>query len=223
VKSRLVVREADSALVQAVAQWTIGDEGRSVAAPDGCWDLVVLNQGGATRVLLTGQTTRAVTLDFAPGDDILTISFKASAFLPFIPAPQLLDRGLLLPSAGRRFQLAGDVFDIPHFDNVEEFVHSLARKQQISQDAVVEALRLDRPPAYSLRSIQRRFRRATGLTYSSFRQIRRARQAATLLQGGLSAVDAALQAGYADQPHMTRSLKQILGETPTEIVTLHDL
>ena len=38
-----------------------------------------------------------------------------------------------------------------------------------------------------------------------------------LLGQGRRAVDVALDLGYADQPHLTRSLKAIMGKTPGEI------
>jgi len=219
MESRLTIREADSPFVQAVTSWVIGNEDRSMAAPDGCWDLVVLKQDGRTNILLTGQTTRAVPLPFAPGDEIMTISFKASTFLSFIPAISILDRGILLPKTRNSFQLASDVFEIPTFENAESFVQSLVKKEHLYQDKVVEELLQDHPQAYSPRSIQRRFLRATGMTQKYFRQIQRARQAAALLQNGIPAAGVAFETGYADQPHMSRSLKRILGRTPTEIVT----
>lgn len=221
--SQLTIRQADSPFVEAVTSWVIGNEDRNMAAPDGCWDLVVLKQGGKTNILLTGQTTRAVSLPFTPGDEIMTISFKASAFLSFFPAADLLDRGILLSTTGRSFQLASDVFEIPTFDNAEEFVKSLLKKEQLSQDEVVEAVVLNQLPAYSLRSIQRRFLQATGMTQNHFRQIQRARQAAALIQKGIPATEVAFQMGYSDQPHMSRSLKHILGRTPTEIAALTSL
>jgi AraC-like DNA-binding protein len=223
MESQLTIRQADSPFVHAVTSWVIGDEDTSLAAPDGCWDLVVLKQGGATNLLLTGQTTRAVSLPFAPGDEIMTISFKASAFLAFVPAMDLVDRGILLSTSRHHFQLASDVFDIPTFENAEEFVQRLVKKGQVRQDEVIEAALTDRLPAYSRRSIQRRFRRATGMTQNSFRQIQRARQAAALLQSGAPATEVSFEMGYSDQPHMSRSLKHILGRTPTEIATLNNL
>lgn len=223
MESQLTIRPADSPFVQAVTRWVIGDADRDHAVPDGTWDIVVLKQDGQTNVLLAGQTTRAVPLQFNPGDEILTISFKASAFLTFIPAGELLDRGILLTKTSRGFQLAADVFEIPTFDNAEDFVRSLVKKDHICQDEVVEALLADQSPAFSLRSLQRRFLRATGMTHNAYHQIQRARQAAGLLQSGNPASAVAFAAGYADQPHMSRSLKYILGRTPTEIAALQIL
>lgn len=222
MESLLTSRPADSPFIQAVSYWVIGDEDEILAAPDGCWDLVVMKQDGKTNLLLTGQTTRAVPLPFTRGVEITTISFKASAFLSVIPAAALLDRGILLPTTGKHFELASDVFEIPTFENAEGFVQTLLKKEHIHQDAVVDETLKDHSPAYSVRSIQRRFLRTTGMTQIDFRQIQRARQAAVLLQKGIPAIDVAAELGYADQPHMSRSLKRILGRTPTEIVLLNN-
>jgi methylphosphotriester-DNA--protein-cysteine methyltransferase len=59
---------------------------------------------------------------------------------------------------------------------------------------------------------------ATGVTHSMVRQIERARYAALLLRGGVSIPAAAHEAGYFDQPHLTRSMKQLIGQTPAELL-----
>ena len=62
--------------------------------------------------------------------------------------------------------------------------------------------------------MQRHFLRTTGLTYKTFTQIERAQKAMALLQMGRPAADVAFALGYSDQPHLIRSLKAIMGETP---------
>jgi len=61
------------------------------------------------------------------------------------------------------------------------------------------------------------------LTHGAVCQIERARQALALLQQGISILDTVDQAGYADQPHLTRSLKYFIGQTPAQIVRLSQL
>jgi methylphosphotriester-DNA--protein-cysteine methyltransferase len=73
--------------------------------------------------------------------------------------------------------------------------------------------------AITERSVQRRFLRATGLTYSTVRQIERAERTVTLLTSGTSIRDAVEIAGYSDQAHMTRSLQRFLGKTPGRVVS----
>ena len=67
--------------------------------------------------------------------------------------------------------------------------------------------------------MQRHFLRTTGLTYKAFTQIERAQKALGLLQQGRPAADVAFALGYADQPHMIRSVKAIMGLTPGQIAT----
>jgi methylphosphotriester-DNA--protein-cysteine methyltransferase len=67
--------------------------------------------------------------------------------------------------------------------------------------------------------VQRRFLRATGLTYGTIRQIERAERTAALLAAGASILDAVEIAGYSDQAHMTRSLQRFLGKTPGTLVS----
>jgi methylphosphotriester-DNA--protein-cysteine methyltransferase len=68
--------------------------------------------------------------------------------------------------------------------------------------------------------VQYRFLHATGLTNKTIHQITRARQAYDLLWRGVSILDTVAEAGYADQPHLTKSLKRYFGQTPAQIATL---
>ena len=70
----------------------------------------------------------------------------------------------------------------------------------------------------SRRSTQRHFLHATGMTHATFRKIERARYAASLLRQGVSIADAVHEAGYYDQAHLTRSVRNLIGETPARIV-----
>jgi methylphosphotriester-DNA--protein-cysteine methyltransferase len=76
----------------------------------------------------------------------------------------------------------------------------------------------DRPLDMSPRTLRYRFLRSTGLTQSHIRQMKRAQHAASLLRQGVSILDTVFEAGYFDQPHLTRSLKQFLGYTPSQIL-----
>jgi AraC-like DNA-binding protein len=84
-------------------------------------------------------------------------------------------------------------------------------------DPVASAALHDDVEGLSTRSVERRVARATGLTRGTIRQIHRAERAVELLGRGVPALEVARQAGYADQPHMTRSLKRFVGQTPSQI------
>jgi len=83
-------------------------------------------------------------------------------------------------------------------------------------DAILEGHLKDVSP----RSIQRYFQRSTGLTQRSIFQIERARQAAALLEQGVTILDAVDLAGYTDQAHLTKALKRYIGLTPAQIVRM---
>jgi len=87
-------------------------------------------------------------------------------------------------------------------------------------DPVVKAALQDELPEMSSRTVRHRFLRATGLGQSHIRQMKRAQRAEALLQQGVSILDTVYEAGYYDQPHLTRSLKQFIGYTPAQIIRL---
>jgi methylphosphotriester-DNA--protein-cysteine methyltransferase len=88
----------------------------------------------------------------------------------------------------------------------------------IARDSIVNAVMHKHARTLSLRSTQRHFLRATGMTYPTWRQTERARLATNLLREGGSILDTMDQAGYFDQPHLTCSLTRRIGQTPAEII-----
>jgi AraC-like DNA-binding protein len=82
---------------------------------------------------------------------------------------------------------------------------------------VAEALHGD-VDGFSARSLERRVARATGLSRGTTQRIRRAERSVALLAAGVAPSEVARRAGYADQPHLTRSLRRLVGQTPARIV-----
>ena len=93
----------------------------------------------------------------------------------------------------------------------------LARTGIIARDFAVGAMLEHRRAKLPIRSVQRHFAHSTGITHRTLRQIQRARHATALLASGVPVLDAVHEAGYFDQPHLTRSLKTLIGATPAEI------
>jgi AraC-like DNA-binding protein len=148
------------------------------------------------------------------------IRFKPGTFMPrFLPGSLRDHKDVTLPPAtGRSFWLNGSAVEYPSFGNAETFVGRLAKSGMLSRDPIVEDTLLRRPGELSLRSVERRFLRSTGVTYATFRQIERARYATILLREGVSILDVVSRLGYFDQAHLTRSLKFFIGETPAKII-----
>lgn len=63
----------------------------------------------------------------------------------------------------------------------------------------------------------RRFRDETGEPPWAYVRRKRAEHARRLLEGGRPPAEVAHEAGYADQAHLTRDLRDRLGRTPAEI------
>jgi AraC-like DNA-binding protein len=152
----------------------------------------------------------------------LAITFKLGTFMPHLPVRTLLDRqDATLPEASSNsFWLHGSAWELPTFENADVFVDRLVRQGTLVRDPVVEAAIQGHTPVMSIRSLQYRFLRATGLAHKSIQQIERARCAVSLLEQGTPISDTAFELGYFDQAHMTNSLKRFIGKTPTQIAQM---
>ena len=204
-----------SPFVEQVTHTSFASAGSMRMQPDGCWDVVIFRNADTTTVLRTGLTTAAVTHDYAAGDEILAIAFKPSSFMPLMPGEVMRDQGVVLDLIGKdRFRLGSDVLEIPTLDTVDGFVRKLVRNCIVEDNRVVASIVSGHPMAMSERTLQRHFLKTTGVTYKTFTQIERAQKALVLLQQGRPAADVAFALGYADQPHMIRSVKAIMGVTP---------
>ena len=182
--------------------------------------LVVTRYRGKITLTLRGPATRA-TPAFCPADaEFFGIQFKPGTFIPNLPPKMIMDRqDLNLPEAGSRsFWLHGATWQYPNYENADTFVNRLASNELLVYDPVVGEVLRGQPVEISVRTVQRRFLQATGMTNNTIFQINRAQYAATLLKQGISILDTVDQAGYFDQPHLTRSLKHFIGLTPAQII-----
>lgn len=212
-------RSADSPFVERV--WRIRGERAgtftSVAASN--WEMVFATSGGRTVITARGPETRASEAEFPADTKFFGIVFELGAFMPHLPIKTLVDRrDATLPEASRNsFWLHGSAWEVPTFENADVFVARLIRRGILSRDPVVEAAIRGNKPGVSIRSLQYRFSRATGLTHKAIRQIERARGAVTLLERGRSISDVAFDLGYFDQAHLANSLKRFVGRTPAQV------
>ncbi|MBI5670580.1 MAG: helix-turn-helix transcriptional regulator [Chloroflexi bacterium] len=212
-------RPSDSPYIEMIWRGYAGRNYAPVCPADVRWNLLFIRQGNRVRVSAEGATTQYVPKFQAEEHEFLVIKFKLGAFMPHLPADRLLNGDAILPlAAGRSFWLQGAAWQFPRFDNAETFVARLAREGVIAWEPVVNATLHGQSPAVSSRTVRRRFRLATGLTPTTIVQIERAQQAAALLEQGVPILDVVYQAGYADQPHLTRSLRRFIGQTPAQIL-----
>jgi hypothetical protein len=190
----------------------------SIAASQ--WEIVVSKYQGETTITVRGPETRATSrhVNFV-GGEFFGIIFKYGAFMPSFPVSGLVDGDLDLPEAsGKSFWLKGSAWQFPTYENADTFVERLLSEDLLICDPIIQPVLHHEPQELSPRTVQRRFVHATGLTQGSIRKIERARRATILLQQGVSILDTVELAGYSDQAHLTRSLKDLIGKTPTQII-----
>jgi hypothetical protein len=212
-------RPSDSPLVESV--WRAHSEaaGSFLSTASAQWEVVVSKYGRDLSFTVRGPETRTSPADFPAEAEWLGIRFRLGAFMPSLPPSEVADRGdRTLPSARQyAFWLDGAAWEFPTFDNADTFVERLRREGVLVWDPVVQATLAGWPNDISPRAVQARFRRATGLTEGLVRQIERAHHAVALLEQGKAISDTVFEAGYFDQPHLTRSLRRFIGRTPGAI------
>src|SRR6516165_2077465 len=212
-------RPSDSPYVERV--WRCHSERagtfHSMAASQ--WEMVVTRHRGKTILTVRGPETRATTADCPAEGEWVAIRFKLGTFMPILPARNLRDRqDVTLPEVtSRSFWLNGSAWEYPDFENAEIFVKRLVNDGLIAADLSVDSVLQGQRQELSVRSAQRHFLQATGVTHGTIRQIERARHATNLLKEGVSILDTVHQTGYFDQAHLTRSLKYLIGQTPAQI------
>lgn len=214
-------RASDSSYVETVTHGRTVSEGSAVRPAESRWHMVSVKHNGDARLILVGPWTRAGVASWGGGAEIVWIKFKLGTFMPHLTARDILNTETMLPEASNNaFWLKGSAWRFPDHDDIEAFVDKLVHNGVLVRDPLVnEALR-NQKQDLSSRTLRHRFLRATGQARGRVRQIERAQKAATLLRQGRPIFDAIHEAGYFDQPHLTRSLKQWIGHTPAQIARL---
>jgi len=213
-------RTSGSPYVERV--WRSHSEGAGsfVSIAESRAEIVIAWHRGRVTVVVRGPETRATRASYPDDGEWLGIRFRPGVYLLPQPSGSLVDRAVTLREAGRdSFWLNGSTWQVPGFDDADTLAERLARDGLLVADpAVHSALRGERERAGSSpRTLQRHFLRATGVTHGMVRQIERARYAALLLKSGAPVPDVAHQAGYFDQPHLTRAMTRFTGQSPARL------
>lgn len=215
---RFETRGSDSPWVDTV--WTCTSEQittmTSVAGVR--WGLVFWNRAGRAYAGITGPGTATGTAPVPEDATFTGIDFAVGTSLRTVPTPALVDGGIGLPDTTRRtFRLDGARWEIPGPDDAEALVEKLVRDGTVVRDLLPAEVLRGHHPAVSERTVERRFRAATGLTRGAVRQIERARTAAQRLAAGDMAADVVAELGYFDEPHLARALRSYVGRTAGQL------
>ncbi|MEZ4732979.1 MAG: helix-turn-helix transcriptional regulator [Caldilineaceae bacterium] len=216
---RVEQRLADSPYIDTITQGQTVCDGSAIRPAEVCWHMVFVREQGNIHPLVVGPLTTAGVASWQAAAEILWIKFKPGVFMPHLSFDHLLDRETALPGGtGQSFWLKSQTWELPTYENVETFIHQLVQDEILVYDPVVNLVLNEQPHDLAPRTVRHRFQRATGVTQKQIQQVARAQQAVALLQQGVSILDTVYAAGYYDQPHLTRALRQWVGYTPAQIL-----
>lgn len=186
------------------------------------WSLgFIQHRDGSLSVELYGPSLQPRALEGYAGEAYWGIEFKAYVTLMAMSKGEILNAHVSLPVTGTSFPIGDQSYSVPVYDELEKFAQQLEKDGVIIADRRIDRALQGDSSGFSERSRQRHFKNVTGLTKKQVEQLQRARHAFYLLQTGNSLPQAAVAAGYSDQPHMTRSLKLLRGQTPAQIIAAH--
>ncbi len=194
-------RQSSSPLIESVWYSQDADNGYYLAASDGRLHLhFVTTPKGKTQVYIRRPSPHAIPVIYRTGNNNVGIICSPGVF------------------AAPHIEHALAAWQSPTFDNAERFVERLADKHLLASDLVVRQIVAGRYMPVTLRTIQRHFITAIGLTPTYIQHIQRANKAVELLQHGNNILRVVDELDYADQAHLTRSVKQVSGCTPGQII-----
>jgi len=203
--------------------WSL-DVPAGVVLPDGCMDIVWSNG----RLLVAGPDT---VPDTRPRSGAAAgVRFRPGALpaLLGVPAVELRDRRIPL----REFLPAladPAVARLEHGDDPIAVLVDVAQRLPGGQPEpwrvgvlrgaarghaaadVADAL------GWTTRTLHRHCLAAFGYGPATLRRVLRFRRALALLQAGAAPADVAARAGYADQPHLSREVRELAGATPAQL------
>lgn len=212
-------KRPDSLYIDKIWHTYTTSDGVFTAGLDGNWDIIIFKAGNDIRVTINGIGKHAMQVPYKAGIDSVGIALKPGVFLRDLKGKDIVDSQHTLSKGNVPYVKIGDhLFKIPDFDTAEVFVQELIEKDLLLINTIVLSLDNKTLPGASDRSLRRHTMSTTGLSPYFFHQIQRAQHATQLLQQGMSIAQAAVEAGYTDQAHMTKAVKALMGLTPAQIV-----
>lgn len=210
----------DSSVLECVWQARATRDERYLVPAVEYWDLWFAREpGGELLAGLSGPTLGHRWVRSAIGEHSWGVQLKTHIFLPGVSKQLLLGGEQRLVVEAGHVTLAQHVVPFPEFAALEAFTDRLLELDVLRCDDDVRRMLSGDDADYSERHRQRRVRAATGLTRKQIEQLSRAREAFALLMQGVPPIECAARCGFADQAHLTRSLRAFHGQTPAQVLS----
>ena len=213
---------------------------RETILPDGRYELIfnfgdrVLQDGIAQpRAMLAAETRRAVSMEPSGRVDFFGVTLRDGCAAAILNAPlrEVRDCMLDIGDVDRRLDLHERLAEasdqqrlhliLDAFRDVTANPLACAAASAIrATGGRVSMTRLAASYGVTVRTLGRAFDRALGITPKTLARVTRLGRAAAMLRGGASGVDAALDAGYFDQAHMTNEFRSMAGLSPSRWLDL---
>jgi len=174
--------------------------------PDGCRDLIVRCDPatGARGLLFSELDAIPQTVILPAGQQLAGLRLRAGATLAASVVDELR-RELERPSGDLGPDLVGQVV-VSHVQLNDDLLAAIAAGRTV--------LRAARLLGVSERTLHRRMIARTGRSPSFWLDLARARRALSCLSTSMTLAEIAMEAGYADQAHLTRSFGARFGSSP---------
>jgi len=212
-------RASESALANCMWRARATRDGNFTDPASERWSLnFVRQQNGIMTVEIYGPSTSPRVLNWRKGETYWGIDFNAYVLMPGFNKEQITGVHLTLPVTDGEFEIGVHRIKVADYEHLEQLVDGMQTAGVLTESSLVHRVLAGKTSGTSERNRQRQVRRVTGLSQKQILQVRRARYAEELLRDGYLPAEVAQLAGYADQPHMTRAIKQTMGKTPGQIV-----
>ncbi|SKB02083.1 transcriptional regulator, AraC family [Agreia bicolorata] len=215
-------------LPQGAVLWRSHDSaGGAVVPADGCVDLI-LRDGGvdvagpSTRWITTGRDggSGSFGLRLLPGRAGHLLGVDLHEFADqLVPLDDLVVRGLAMRLREAMIPLEVGAGVDAALTSIAAEVAESSRWSESVREAASDALPAEvvsGEMSGSARSFRRRMLATFGYGYATLVRLERARRAQRLLRSGSPIASAAAEAGFADQPHLSREFRRLVGESPAQ-------
>jgi AraC-like DNA-binding protein len=181
--------------------------------PDGCQDLLYwVVPGMRPRWTVSHLQAGVMAVRIPQGATIVGFRFAPGTELPERVRSELMER----PGDDPDHTLDAVMESIGYDQRVAESLAAVAELGTGVEDAA-------RSLGVSRRTLERLLARHTGRAPVFWSQLARVRAAARVLVSGGDPPETAYETGYADQAHLSRSVRRWFGVSPTELLSRDDL